>query len=263
MTLRTKVTLVVAMLAVLVAATAHAQRGRFRARLATPDDFDGYWHFCRLYYQGRGAMTDYPDADYNFSQRLSELTRTTVSKQPGGQANPLIVRPSDPELFDCPFVMMWQTESLNFDDDDAARMREYLLKGGFVWADDSWGSYAWDNFADEMAKVLPPSKYRFIDIPREHPLMHVFFPLERVPQVPGINYWFGSGGGTSEQGADSAEVHVRGVFDERGRLMVLNTHNTDIADGWEREGVDPRYFQMFSIDSYAVGVNVMMYTMTH
>lgn len=263
MTMRTRLTIVVALVAVLVAVSAFAQRGRFRARLATAADFDGSWHFCRLAYQGRGAMTDYPDADYNFSQRLSELTKTSVSKQPNGVANPLIVRPSDPELFECPFVMMWETGSLYFDEDDAARMREYLLKGGFVWADDSWGSYDWDNFAQEMAKVMRPPQYAFVDIPPDHPMMHVFFPMTRVPQIPGISYWFGSGGRTSEDGADSAEVHVRGIFDDRGRLMVLNTHNTDIADGWEREGVDPRYFQQFSIDAYAVGVNVMMYAMTH
>jgi Domain of unknown function (DUF4159) len=89
------------------------------------------------------------------------------------------------------------------------------------------------------------------------------FQLQKVPQIPAISYWWGSGGDTSEQGADSAVVHVRGMSDERGRLMVLSTHNTDIADGWEREGVDARYFRMFSVDSYAVGINVMLYTMTH
>ena len=89
------------------------------------------------------------------------------------------------------------------------------------------------------------------------------FPLKKVPQIPGISYWWGSGGDTSEQGADSAVVHVRGVSDDHGRLMVLSTHNTDIADGWEREGVDARYFQMFSVEAYAVGVNVLLYAMSH
>jgi hypothetical protein len=87
--------------------------------------------------------------------------------------------------------------------------------------------------------------------------------VKKVPQIPGISFWWGSGGRTSEQGADSAQVHVRGIFDERGRLMVLSTHNTDIADGWEREGVDVRYFHQFSIDAYAVGINVAVYATTH
>jgi hypothetical protein len=115
-----------------------------------------------------------------------------------------------------------------------------------------------------MRKVLPESKYAFADLtPANHLMYRSFFELPRVPQIPAINYWLGSGGDTSEQGADSAEVHVRGISDERGRLMVLSTHNTDISDGWEREGVDPRYFRQFSIDSYAVGINVMLYVMSH
>jgi hypothetical protein len=255
------------LISVLACAGAHAQGGFgrfFRPGVADDDSFDGSWHFCRLAYQGRGWSTDYPDADYNFSTRLSELTKTTVSKEPGGgRVRPLIVRPGDDALFQCPFVMLWQAESLDFDDEEAGRLREYLLKGGFMWADDSWGSFAWENFARAMAKVFPPSERTFVDIPPDHPMLRTFYPLPKVPQIPAINYWWGSGGDTSERGADSAEVHVRGMFDDHGRLMVLNTHNTDIADGWEREGVDPRYFYAFSPDSYAVGLNVLMYVMTH
>ena len=91
--------------------------------------------------------------------------------------------------------------------------------------------------------MLPEPQYRFTDLPPTHPMFHTSSRLTKVPQIPGISYWWRSGGDTSEQGADSAEVHVRAISDEHGRLMVLSTHNTDIADGWEREGVDPRYFQ--------------------
>jgi uncharacterized protein DUF4159 len=251
-----------------LAAMSFAQYGRQRgfyprARLATPESFDGSWHFCRLAYQGRAWATDYPDADYNYSTRLSELTKTPVSKQQDGEPKPLIVRPIDDVLFHCPFVMLWQAESLYFSDEDAARMREYLVKGGFLWSDDSWGTYAWENFAAEMAKVLSPSQYTFVDIPPSHAMFKILFDVPKVPQIPGISFWYGSGGRTSEQGADSAEVHVRGVFDEKGRLMVLSTHNTDIADGWEREGVDPRFFYLFSVPSYAVGIDIQLYAMTH
>ena len=110
-----------------------------------------------------------------------------------------------------------------------------------------------------MAKVLPGSQYRFTDIPPTHPMFRIQFQFSKVPRIPSISYWFGTGGDTSEQGADSAEVHVRGISDEHGRLMVLATHNTHSADGWEREGVDPRYFRKFSVDSYAVGINVMYF----
>ena len=254
----------------LAAATAYGQFREFGRRqripitaLAGPNDVDGAWHFCRLAYSGGSWSTDYPDADYNFSTRLSELTKTAVGRSPDGEVRPLIVRPTDPALFQCPFVMLWQAESLYFSEEDALQMRQYLLKGGFVWADDSWGTEAWDNFEFEMKKVLPEPQYRFVDLRPPHPMYRTFFELPKVPQIPAINYWFRSGGDTSERGADSAEVHVRGVADEQGRLMVLNTHNTDISDGWEREGVDARYFRQFSVDSYAVGVNVLLYTMSH
>jgi hypothetical protein len=263
--------LIVVLAVVLAGAAAGAQfrlfgggRQRFAAAaLATADSFDGAWHFCRLAYRGRAWATDYPDADYNFSTRLSELTKTAVGRTAGGEVAPLIVRPTDDTLFQCPFVMLWQAESLWLSDEDAARLRQYLLKGGFIWSDDSWGSFAWQNFEAEMRKVLPDPRHRFVDLPRTHPMYRTFFELPRVPQIPGISYWWGTGGDTSEQGADSAEVHVRGIADEHGRLMVLSTHNTDVADGWEREGVDPRYFRQFSVDSYAVGINVLLYTMTH
>jgi hypothetical protein len=234
-----------------------------RPRLATAESFDGSWHLCRLAYQGRAWATDYPDADYNYSTRLSELTKTPVSKKQDGEPNPLIVRPTDEALFHCPFVMLWQAESLYFDPEEALRMREYLLKGGFLWSDDSWGTYAWQNFAEEMAKVLSPAQYQFVDIPSNHAMFRILFDVPKVPQIPGISFWYGSGGRTSEQGADSAEVHVRGIFDEKGRLMVLSTHNTDIADGWEREGVDPKFFYLFSVPSYAVGIDIQLYTLTH
>lgn len=248
----------------LLALPALGQFGRsVRPRLATLDDVDGSWHFCRLAYQGRAWATDYPDADYNFSTRLGELTKTPISRDARGAPRPLIIRPTDDMLFRCGFVMLWQAESLYFSDQDVARLREYLMKGGFLWSDDSWGSYAWDNFAEEMAKVLPPSQYRFVDIPPEHTMFRMMYHVQKVPQIPGISYWFGTGGLTSEQGADSAEVHVRGIFDDHGRLMVLSTHNTDIADGWEREGVDPEYFHKFSVDSYAVGINIAVYAVTH
>ena len=96
-------------------------------------------------------------------------------------------------------------------------------------------------------------------------MFRTFFELPKVPQVPAISHWLDTGGDTSEEGPDSAEVHVRGIADANGRLMVLSTHNTDIADGWEREGVDPRYFlAQFSVDSATPsGSTSMLYTMTH
>ena len=87
--------------------------------------------------------------------------------------------------------------------------------------------------------------------------------MKEVPQIPSIQFWRGSGGGTSERGSDSAMPHMRGVSDRHGNLMVLMTHNTDIADAWEREGEDSEYFYRFSPRGYALGINVLVYAMTH
>jgi hypothetical protein len=89
------------------------------------------------------------------------------------------------------------------------------------------------------------------------------FKIKTMPQIPSIDFWYGTGGRTSERGADSAQVHARGIADKHGRLMVLMTHNTDVSDSWEREGEDPGYFYAFSVDGYQVAINVLLYTMTH
>jgi hypothetical protein len=89
------------------------------------------------------------------------------------------------------------------------------------------------------------------------------FEVKEVPQIPSIQFWRYSGGLTSERGPESAEPHMRAISDRRGRLMVLMTHNTDIADAWEREGEDPSFFYSFSPTGYAVGINVLLYAMTH
>jgi hypothetical protein len=103
-----------------------------------------------------------------------------------------------------------------------------------------------------------------VDIPSDHSIFQTFFTVREVPQVPSIQFWRRSGGvETSERGSESDEVHFRGIFDERGRLMVIMTHNTDIADGWEREGEDEEFFYRFSIRAYPLGVNIAIYAMTH
>jgi hypothetical protein len=245
------------------------QRFGAMIRTPTPDSFDGAFNFCRVMFSssasGDGARwsVDYPRADINLSIRLSELTKTKVGVDGTGEPKHLVVRLTDPELFQCPFVMMTEVGSVYFAPEEVARLREYLLKGGFLWADDFWGSYAWDYWAREIAKVLPPPDHTIVDLPKDHPLFRAQFEIARVPQIPSINHWMGSGGGTSERYEDSAEPHARGIVDKHGRLMVLMTHNTDFGDSWEREADDPNYFYAFSVDGYAFGINVLIYAMTH
>ena len=254
----------------IVAATSAQRRGRFFTPIErpTPESFDGRFNFCRIAFsggsfgRGGGWMVDYPRADINLSIRLSELTKTQVSTQPSGDPNHLVVRLTDPELFQCPFVMMTEVGGAYFTPEEAQQLREYLLKGGFLWADDFWGSYAWESWTSEFSKVLPPSEYPIKDLPRDHPLFRTQFTVNRVPQIPSINHWAGYGD-TSERGADSAVPHARGVSDSKGRLLALITFNTDVGDSWEREGDDRNYFYTFSIEGYALGINVLLYSMTH
>ena len=238
-------------------------------RMATPESFDGAFNFCRILFRntpygaGGGWGVDYPRADQNLSIRLSELTRTTISRDASGEPNHVVVRLTDPELFHCPFVMMTEPGGAYFDQAEAARLQEYLLKGGFMWADDFWGTRAWDNWASQIGKALPPGMYPIVDLPLDHPIFHVLYAIRRIPQIPSINSWFGLGGGTSERGADSAVPHVRAITDEKGRIMVLMTFNTDFGDAFERESDNKDYFKHFGPDGYAFGINVLIYAMTH
>jgi hypothetical protein len=212
---------------------------------------------------GQGWSTDYPDADINFSIRLSELTKTRISMLPDNKPNHLVVRLTDDAIFRCPIIEMEDVGTIQFSDAEVTRLREYLLKGGFLYVDDFWGSYAWKRWEGQIGRVLPPVRYPIVDIGPDHALYRAMFIIPKIPQIPSINSWRRMGGATSERGADSAEVHLRGINDARGRLMVLMTHNTDISDAWEREGEDPRYFYQFSPDGYAVGINIVMYALTH
>lgn len=235
---------------------------------ASPADHDGAFHFCRvLYRSGRGSGggwgVDYPRADTNLSIRLSEITRAPVSFDAMREPRHLVVTLTDDALFQCPFVMMTEVGSIYLDDQEVARLREYLLKGGFLWADDFWGSYAWDVWESAIRQVLPAAEYPMVELPLDHPIFRTHFVVKKVPQIPSINFWVGSGGGTSERGRDSQTPSMRAIVDENGRVMVLITHNTDIGDSWEREGDDPDYFYAFAVDGYAVGINVVLYSMMY
>jgi len=266
----------VALCAVVAAAgVASAQRGFFAVRrdpprLPTPTSFDGAFTFCRGLYQsdrpeplGSGWRTDYPDADINFSIRLSELTKVRISKQADGEPNHLVVPLTDDALFQCPWLEMEDVGTMRLSDVEVVRLREYLLKGGFLYVDDFWGEWAWEQWVEEISRVLPPRDYPIVDIPIGHPVFRSQFVVTKLPQIPSINYWSRTGGETSERGAESAIPDIRGISDSHGRLMVLMTHDTDISDAWEREAADPRFFYQFSPDGYAVGINVVLYALTH
>jgi len=245
-------------------------RGFFNTRLATADDVDGGFHFCRVVFSSGlggdadgGWNVDWPRADINLSVRLAELTKTPVSRDPGGAPNHWLVRLTDDVLFQCPFIMMTEVGSASLNQAEAVRLREYLLKGGFLWADDFWGTYSWDWWHGQLQRVLPASEYPVVDLGPSHPLFSAHFDVKATPQIPSINFWASNGGETSERGADSAVARSRAILDAHGRIMVLMTHNTDIGDSFEREADDPQYFIKMSVPGYAYGINALVYGLTH
>jgi hypothetical protein len=229
---------------------------------------DGDFAICRLMYNEAhrfegGWRTDHPLGERNLSVRLAELTRTRVSKGRDGSPNHYVVRPTDDQLFACPFIMVGDAGSAGFDEYEATRMREYLLKGGFLWTDDMWGEAEWESWKEELAKVFPPDTYPIEEITPADPVFRGGqYVVKDMPQIPNLPHWQRSGG-TSEMGAESAVPHFHVVRDQQGRIMVAMTRNTDIADSFEREAEDPVYFSQFSPKGYALGINILLYAMTH
>ena len=258
----------------LVASLAAAQFGRSRggfarrAAFAKPEDFDGGFQFCRLVVRessqgdGAGWNVDYPRADINLSIRLSELTKTSVSMDEAMEPKILLVNLGAPELFHCGFVMLTEPGAAYFTPEEAANLKKYLLQGGFLWADDFWGEYAWDFFENQIREALPSATYPIVDLPRTHPVFMQTLNATQVPQIPGIGYWDG-GSRTWERSRRENQAHFRAINDAHGRIMVLFTHDTDFGDAYERESENPEYFMKFSVPGYAFGINVITYAMTH
>ena len=243
--------------------------GTTAPRFPTASSFQGGFNFCRVMFasnrrEKRGWDTDYPGAEINFSVRLAELTKTRVTLQPNGAAAEfVVVRLTDPSLFQCPFVLMEDAGTASFSTEEIASFRAYLLKGGFVFVSDYWGAIGQRQFDEQMGLVLPRDKYPIIDLPMDHPIWHAQFDLTHIPQMPSIQSWRRSGGDDTERGVAPGTQSARGIADEKGRLMVVMIHNSDIPDGWEREAEDEDYFLRFSPDAYAVGINVVLYGLTH
>jgi hypothetical protein len=258
----------------LLSAFVEAQRfreGRYPPRFPPEIRTDRGFTFCRLMYErvrvepsGSGWQTDYPYAETNLMIRLSELTKTDVSFDDRREPIHYTVRATDPGLFDCPFTMASDIGTAGFTDEEVTRLREYLLKGGFLWVDDFWGEAAWAHWKGEISRVLPPGSFPIEEVTPGDPIFSALFQVSKVPQITNIGFWRRvDGTTTSERGAETATPHLRVIRDDHGRVMVLMTHNTDVADSWEREGEDPGFFYQFSPDGYAFGINVLMHALTH
>ena len=165
-----------------------------RPRFATEADFDGSFIYCRGFFRsvrrepsGSGWGTDYPGADNNFSIRLAELTRVQVKWEPDRQPVHVVVRLSDPLLFNCPVLVMEDVGTIGFSEDEVVNLRNYLLKGGFLWVDDFWGTPAWDCVVPRVlasASARRVSDRRHPDFAPDHALG-----VRREGIPAGLQYW--------------------------------------------------------------------------
>jgi hypothetical protein len=221
----------------------------------------------RRRWRGGGWATDYPDSDYNFSFRLQQLTSFKVNP------NPIILELTDDNLFDYPFIYMIEPGALVFTEEEVTALRKYLLNGGFLMVDDFWGDYQYQNFYEQIKRVFPEREREPQELPITHEIFQCVYRLKEKPQVPSINVaeWGREEGITWEprHGGDCRTVHFQGIFDGAGdidndRMMAIICHNTDLGDGWEREGESEWYFHEFAENkSYPMGINIVTYAMTH
>lgn len=197
--------------------------------------------------------TDYLDADINLSFRLQELTSLEVDP------NGIVLELTDERLFDYPFIYIVEPGQMILMEDEVVALRRYLTNGGFLMVDDFWGEDEWYQFYTQIKRVFPDREPE--ELPLSYEIFHCVYDLDIKPQIPSIGYL--RTGRTYERW-DAQEPHYRAIFDDKGRMMALICHNTDLGDGWEREGADPTYFRMFSEKyAYPLGINIVVYAMTH
>lgn len=275
---RSSLLLFVFALAVLLSVSVVAQQGRRvrgrRSRVEMMGDRRGVpdWEnddelkddvftFVRIKYNSYGGRgwgwgrwgTDYPDSDLNFSYRLHELTSLEVD--PDGK----ILELTDEALFDYPFIYIIEPGDMMLTEPEVTALRRYLLNGGFLMVDDFWGEDEWNNFYQQIKRVFPDREP--VELPLEHEIFHCVYDLKKKPQIPSINHWLS--GRTTERW-DAQEPHYRALFDDQGRMMAIICHNTDLGDGWEREGENVDYFREMSEKwAYPLGINIVTYAMTH
>src|ERR1051325_1860403 len=177
--MRTRLVVAFLLAAIAAAGIAAAQRRRggggfgFRGvapKMMTADDYNGAFLFCRIaflqnpYGDGGGWGVDYPRADINLTFRLSELTKTPVTRDENEGYNHVVLTLTDPLLYKCPFIMMTEGGAALLEDREAAALHDYIVKGGFLWADDFWGERAWQAWAEQLGKAFPPSVHPIVDV---------------------------------------------------------------------------------------------------
>jgi len=222
----------------------------------------GEFQFVRLAYSanrygsGRGWgrrqmwQTDYPDAEHHFAKGIDRLTRIEVAQQ--GR----ILTPLDAEIYDYPWIYAVEVGYWYLNEQEAARIRDYLLRGGFLMVDDFHGSWEWSAFMASMEKVFPDRP--IVDIPENDEAFHVHYDLDQRIQIPSRMFIYS--GVTWEK--DGYTPQWRGIYDDDGRLMVAINFNMDIGDAWEHADW-PDYPENMTALAYRFGINYVIYAMTH
>lgn len=214
-----------------------------------------------------GWWVDFPDADLNFSYRLQQMT--SIRTNPEGR----VVRLTDSDLADFPFIYMEHPGYIQLSDAEVTALARYLRNGGVLLVIDFWSTRDWDGFARQMKQVLPDRSWT--DLGVDHQIFHCVYniegPMQRL-QVPTMQFWNQNPDPNdphprlqwADRGEGSETMHVRALLDDKQRISVLAFHNSDISDGWEREGEKKEYFQKFSEKiAYPLGINIIFYLMTH
>lgn len=215
------------------------------------------FYFTRANYGGGGGFrgsrwsVDYPKADQQFLAVLRRLTGIDAYPREN------VIRFDDPHLRRFPFIYAVEVGSMGLSSGEVDGLRDYLLAGGFLFVDDFWGSFEWQNFEREIRRVLP--EYEIVDIPLDHEVFSTFYQIDEVIQVPNVDQGM-MGGPTHER--DGYVPRCLGIFDEKGRLMVVINWNTDLGDAWEW-AEQARYPLEYSTYAYQMGANFIVYAMTH
>ncbi len=232
--------------------------------VSTPQDANEKteYAFARLQYPsyGRGpggiwAMRgnwtiDYPKADRQFVQGLRRLTRVHT------RSVEQVVNLETDEIYNWPWVYVVEPGHWELTDKQVKRLRDFLLRGGFLMTDDFHGTMEWGIFMESMSKVFPDRPV--VDIDNRDPIFHVLYNLEERGQVPGV-VTFGTG---HPYEYDGIEAKWRGIYDDKGRIMVAICHNMDLGDAWEWAD-NPNYPEKYASLAYRIGINYIMYAMTH
>ena len=206
--------------------------------------FDGDWR------QGLSLWTqDYPRADRHFSEAVRRLTRIHVRSA----EQPVNLEDGD-DVYDWPWIYAVQVGEWGLTAEQAKIMREYLLRGGFFMADDFHGSVEGQMFQERIKQVFPDRP--IVEIPDNDPIFHMVYDLNDRIQIPGSEHL--------DRGykLDGKGAHWRGIYDDKGRIMIAISFNSDVGDSWEWAD-EPNYPEKFSALGIRLGVNYIIYAMTH